>query len=565
METALAYQRALAVGAPQEALLSESAQAFLVLGFHDHARQFLRQLQDLGARRADAYLSLAELAMLDGHAAEGAEQFRTAWRLQPIPRSAVMDRPALLALLDDVQIRHLLHLESVAEPLVTCAGASHRALSFPAGFEARLLGETLRLTRGDAELRVPGGCDLAPPGTPADHAGSWNEAREAKLLASLPSLLAAARTPGALAQPSLRRQVQDTAGALAARQRWADLLTLTDGLSQEVASLPAGLLRLRAEALRRAGRTREARDLLVRAMQGDKAGRRLDPETLYQLADLLAAEGDFDDASKLVAKANALLPFEAGGERMRQLQMEKRLASSAQVYRSPHFEIHYPALRGEPFAKEAARILEAERARLQAWIPLSSSKVTEVHLLHFEDFRVGYSPGLDVLGLFDGKIRVPLGDASRFVPFVVTLLTHELAHAMIAERTGVRAPHWFQEGLAQHVEMLQESVNPIQGYRDKGNLLSVPLLEPAIVSLSPALVNLGYDESRWTLHYVEHRYGKAGIHRLLDAFNAGKTTDEALAALGTSTAQFDHDLWQWGVTEAPDVWKVELVRYDRED
>ena len=113
--------------------------------------------------------------------------------------------------------------------------------------------------------------------------------------------------------------------------------------------------------------------------------------------------------------------------------------------------------------------------------------------------------------------------------------------------------------------MLQEGVNPIQGYRDKSNLLGFPLLEPAIGSLSPALITIGYDESRWTLHYVEHRYGLAGIHRLLEAFNAGKTTDEAIASLGTSTVQFDHDLWEWGVSGAPQIWKVELVRYDGKD
>jgi tetratricopeptide (TPR) repeat protein len=562
MPTATAYQRAVTVGAPQEGLLSESAQAFLVLGFQDHAREFLRQLQELGSRRADTYLALAELAVRDHQIAEGEDFFRTAWRLQPSLRSEVMDRPVLLALFQDAQIRRLVHLEAAAEPVVGCAEASRRALSPPAGFEASLLGETLRLTRGPAELRVPGGCDLAPQGTRVDHAGIWHDEREEKLLAGLPALLAAAGTPGALAQPSLRRQTEGTAEALAGRQRWADVLKLTEGLAQEVASLPSGLMQLRAEALRRAGRTGEARELLVRVVQGDRAGQRMDPGTLYQLADLLAAEGNFDTALKLVAKANAQLPYEAGDERIRQLQMEKRLAASSEIYRSPHFEIHYPPLRGDAFARDAARILEAERSRLQAWIPLSSSKITEVHLLHFDDFQAGYSPGLDILGLYDGKIRVPLGDAPKFVPFVVSILTHELAHAMIAERTGDRAPHWFQEGLAQHVEMFQQGVNPIQGYRDKGNLLGFPLLEPAIGSLSPAFVAIGYDESRWTLHYVEHRYGREGIHRLLNAFNAGKTTPEAIATLGPSTEQFDHDLWQWGVSGAPEVWKVDLVRYD---
>jgi hypothetical protein len=266
---------------------------------------------------------------------------------------------------------------------------------------------------------------------------------------------------------------------------------------------------------------------------------------------------------KLVAKAQSQLPFESGGDHIRQLLMEKRLAASSEVYKSPHFAIRYPPGRGEKFAAEAASILEAERLRLQAWIPVASPRVVEVHLLPFEDFRMGYSPGLDVLGLFDGKVRVPLGDVRTFNPFVVSILTHELAHALITEKTGDRAPRWFQEGLAQHVEMVQEGVNPVGGYRDKDNLLSFSILEPAIGSLSPALVAIGYDESRWTVHYIEHRYGQAGIHRLLEAYAAGKGTDQAIpAAFGVSPAQFDQDLWRWAVNDAPDLWKVDLVHYE---
>ena len=120
-------------------------------------------------------------------------------------------------------------------------------------------------------------------------------------------------------------------------------------------------------------------------------------------------------------------------------------------------------------------MLEAERKRLQRWIPLTSSKVTEVHLLPFNDFRAGYSPTLEILGLYDGKIRVPLGETPNFEePFFVALLTHELAHAMIAERTGDNAPRWFHEGLAQHVQMLQGRLNPVSGYKIKGTLAPSP-------------------------------------------------------------------------------------------
>jgi tetratricopeptide (TPR) repeat protein len=380
-----------------------------------------------------------------------------------------------------------------------------------------------------------------------------------------PFLLPAAPTTGALAQPSLRRKAEDLVGALAERNRWNDILALTESLAQDVGSVPPGLVRWRAGALRRAGRDPEARDLLIRLAKGNRAERRVDPATLYQLADLLAKEGSYDAALKLVAKADSLLPYEADGERLRQLQLEKRLAASFSVHRSAHFEIRYPPTRETKFAKAAAEILEAERRRLQAWIPLNSSRVTIVHLLPFEDFRMGYSPDMGILGLYDGEIRLPLGNVRRFVPFIVTLLSHELAHAMIAEATGDQAPRWFHEGLAQHIEMLQDNVNPIPGYRSKGNLLGFPLIEPAIGSYSSALATIGYDESRWAVHYIEQRHGRAGIQRMLAAFRDGKTTEEALeSALGTRMAEFDRALWEWGSTEAPDVWKVELVRYDEE-
>ncbi|HEX4497728.1 MAG TPA: hypothetical protein VIE43_18790 [Thermoanaerobaculia bacterium] len=572
--TAVAYQRAAAVGVAHEGLLYESAQAFVLLGFREHAKEFLHQLADLGARQSGPWLGLAQMAMSDKHPGEARDEFRIGWQLEPILRADLIDRPRLIPLLADSQIRKLIHFAGAEEPVVACAGASQRAIAVPAGFRARLLGATLRLDRVDQdhrldqdhrELRVPGACDLAPAGTPGDPAGAWSQERAERLLARLPTLLNAARTPGALSQPGLRRRTEDAATALADRRRWPDLLSLTDALSGEPASLPPSLVRLRAVALIRSGRDAEARDLLIRLAKGNIADRRADPQTLYDLADLLAKEGNYDAALKLVAKADSELPFESSGDSLRQYQMEKRLAASSEVFHSPHFDVRYSPLRGEKFAREAARILEAERSRLQAWIPVASSRVVEVHLLPYDDFRVGYSPGMDVVGLYDGKIRVPLGDVARFNPFVVSLLTHELAHAMITEATANQAPHWFQEGLAQHVEMTdgEENVNPIAGYRDKDFLVGFPLIEPAIGSLSPALVNLGYDESAWTLHYVEHRYGQTGIHRLLDAFRAGKTTDEAIpAALGLSVARFDQELWSWAANEAPQMWKVQVVRYD---
>jgi tetratricopeptide (TPR) repeat protein len=557
--TLAAYRRALEVGPGDEGLLLEAATAFAILGYDDHAKAYLAQLQGLGARSAEAYYLLAEYALIGDQLLAAHESFVTGWGLEPLTRGELLEKPLEACLLDDAAIRRLVRLDSALEPVVGCMSPP-APLALPAGVDALLSGSTLRLSSGTAELLVPRGCELAPAGTLAETAEGSRRRQHARALAGLAALVQAARSPGALAQPALRRRAEQAANALAGAARWTDLVELTAGLSRQDSILPAGLVRQRAAALDRLGRAGEARLLLVRLALGERAARRADPAALYQLADLLADAGDFDGAIRLVGKANAELPRPASDERLVQLEMERRLARSSAVYRAPRFEIRYPALRGENFARDAAQVLEQERQRLQAWIPVGAGPPIEVRLLPAADFRVGYSQGGEVLGLFDGKIRVPLGDAAGFDAEAVSLIAHELAHALISQRTGNHAPHWFQEGLAQHVQPIQGRVNPVASYRARGSLLAFPLIEPTLRGFaSPLWIGIAYDEALWSMHFIETRHGRAGIRRLLDAFRAGQSTEDALpAALGTSVPDFDRDLWAWCLDQAPARWNGPL-------
>src|SRR5262249_58115636 len=103
-------------------------QAFLLLGFRAHAKELLHQLGDLGARQAAAWYSLAEIAVLDDHQAQARDYFHTAWQLQPVPRAEIFADPLLAALLEDLQIRKLLHLADAEGPAAARARASHTAL-----------------------------------------------------------------------------------------------------------------------------------------------------------------------------------------------------------------------------------------------------------------------------------------------------------------------------------------------------------------------------------------------------------------------------------------------------
>lgn len=55
-------------------------------------------------------------------------------------------------------------------------------------------------------------------------------------------------------------------------------------------------------------------------------------------------------------------------------------------------------------------------------------------------------------GVYDGTIRVPVGDLDRELPRVRAVLRHELLHAFVQEKGGARVPAWLNEGLAQWLE-----------------------------------------------------------------------------------------------------------------
>ncbi|MEE8112560.1 MAG: hypothetical protein V3T54_07485 [Acidobacteriota bacterium] len=68
-----------------------------------------------------------------------------------------------------------------------------------------------------------------------------------------------------------------------------------------------------------------------------------------------------------------------------------------------------------------------------------------------QEFRDTTLSSHDVQGLFDGKIRVPVGGLTRVSENLQRVLDHELAHAIIDSKTGSNCPAWLHEGLAQFV------------------------------------------------------------------------------------------------------------------
>ncbi|MEO1086657.1 MAG: hypothetical protein AAFY88_20680, partial [Acidobacteriota bacterium] len=275
---------------------------------------------------------------------------------------------------------------------------------------------------------------------------------------------------------------------------------------------------------------------------------------------------EYDLALRLIAKANAMSPQKVSAQRIRQIKMDRDLEEAFATFETRHFLLRYPESAGDEFPRDLGRVLEAERERLRKWIPVTGQEEKiEIHLFELEKFMEAYSGGVSVLGIYDGKVRVPLADLQSFHPLLVNIVSHEVAHAMVDQVTGGKTPKWFNEGLASHIEMDQKALNPIPDMHKAGRYLSFAIMEPVLAGFSePQLVELAYIHSTWALHFIESRYGVKAIHRMLHAFGDGLDTEAALGrVLDTDIAGFDEKFKAWSIDEAPALWPTKLVRYDR--
>jgi tetratricopeptide (TPR) repeat protein len=126
----------------------------------------------------------------------------------------------------------------------------------------------------------------------------------------------------------------------------------------------------------------------------------------------------------------------------------------------------------------------------------------------------------NVAGLFDGKIRVPLGGVKSLSPPLRAVLVHELTHAFVSGKSGGNCPRWLQEGLAQISE---------------GKALSAGEERSLARDLAATQGRSWYDNFSYPsalsfTRYLEDRYPFEILLEALDAMKSGSSDEEALAA-----------------------------------
>ncbi len=290
---------------------------------------------------------------------------------------------------------------------------------------------------------------------------------------------------------------------------------------QGLAALPddPGLLTGLGLAAIHDGRRAEALPALEQAVALED-----DPDVRLLLVRLYDSQ---DEADRALVHLRALLARQPEHETarglLRKLERERRAEAAFARRATDHFVVRHEASADEAAVGEVVEALEAAWGRMAEALGYRPSERLAVILYASARFRDVTGVHDWVTGLYDGKIRLPLGPGLPRGEALERVVLHEYAHAAIHEVSRGRAPRWLQEGLAQYLEGARaDGLLPLPG------TLTLTGLEALVGDTDPLRARAGYDISLWATEDLLARGGLPAMRALLGRLAAGERLPAAL-------------------------------------
>lgn len=261
------------------------------------------------------------------------------------------------------------------------------------------------------------------------------------------------------------------------------------------------------------------------------------------LGEISYRNDDLETAISHWEKAAALDPSAARlRERLERVRKEQKAEKDFNRDVTSHFLTKYEGREKIEAGRIVLRILEDAYAEVGRALSFYPDREIQVVLYSGEQFReVTDAPGWSG-GIYDGKIRIPVGGIEQETPGLRKILYHEYTHAVVRSVTQ-RCPTWLNEGLAQYFEgrnidsrqqgMLRQIVR-----EDK--LPPLSRLEGSFVSMGADRATYAYLVSLSAVRYMIDSFGLYRVRSVLDELAAGADADKALAAgLALSSGEFE--------------------------
>ena len=265
----------------------------------------------------------------------------------------------------------------------------------------------------------------------------------------------------------------------------------------------------------------------------------------YQfLGELYYRKDDLETATAYWEKAVLLNPSETA-LRARLDRIRKELHAEKDFNRdvTSHFLTKYEGREKIETGRIVLRILEeayGEVGRALSYYPDREIQVILYSGRQFQD--VTDAPDWSG-GIYDGKIRIPIGGIEKETPELRRILFHEYTHVVVRAITP-RCPTWLNEGLAQYFEGRQldsRQREMLQKIAQNGKLPSLRSLEGSFMGLGGDQVQFAYLFSLSSVRYMVDSFGMYRVKGVLEELAKGADTGKAISSgIMLSYEEFEH-------------------------
>jgi tetratricopeptide (TPR) repeat protein len=261
---------------------------------------------------------------------------------------------------------------------------------------------------------------------------------------------------------------------------------------------------------------------------------------------------DSGDLGKAIEEWDRALAMEPGNKPIRDKAAKARreLVVESRMDRgySSMFVISYDEGTRSELADSVLDTMEAAYNRVG--YDLSHYPVTRVPVILYtkRDYRSVTSGPEWSGGLYDGKVRLPIGGALEITPMLRGVLFHEYTHVVVGEITKGNCPTWLNEGLAE-VEGRKEFTPPVaelETAAKTGEFIPFRALEGSLSSLDTRKALLAYQQSYSLVNFMITAYGMHKVREILVNLGSGMGSEAAIAgAFADYRLDFDGILQEW--------------------
>jgi tetratricopeptide (TPR) repeat protein len=248
---------------------------------------------------------------------------------------------------------------------------------------------------------------------------------------------------------------------------------------------------------------------------------------LYEILGVLKDREDrVEEALAAWREAFRLAPSDRVREKIEKAERELAAGRDYATSAAPHFTVRYDGALDQELVAAITDFLEDRYDAFASLYRYAPGQPITVLLYPQQTFRDVTLAGREVAGLYDGKIRVPLGGLKRLDAAARRVLAHELTHAFVQSKTRGNCPRWLHEGLAQVAE--DRTLRSDDEARLAGSVKpGVPATWPDSAFSYPSALSL--------TRYLIARRGFDLVVALTERLGDGDTLDVALSALYATT------------------------------